>query len=142
MTSAARAYDKQVPRVQSASNGAIVFRFPSNRRYGGTATSAREAFRTFAYIKLQPADRGTQLQVTLRSHQLIAAFMTSWIALAALFDIPIAAVVLAGGAKSYNLVVPLLIPAFGVAFIALGRFVVRSERKELLDFVSMVISPR
>jgi hypothetical protein len=142
MTSPVRADGKQVLRFQVPGSGAIVLRFPSNRVRGGTATAARDVFRTFAYITLQPADQGTQVRVMLRSHDLTATFMTAWIGLAALFNIAILAIVLTGATQPYNLVFSLVLMVFGVAFIPLGRFLVRSERSALLDFVSMVISLR
>jgi hypothetical protein len=96
--------------------------------------------RTIAYVDLQPSDHGTRVHVTLRSHPFIAAFMTVWLALVAALGA--AASVLAGATHLWATVAPLLLLAFGFAFIALGRWLVRSERAALLEFISVVISPR
>ena len=143
MMSPASADGGQVLRFQVPGNE-IMLRFPSKRewwrRWYGAA--AREAFRTFAYIKLQPGDRATQVQVTLRSHYFVAVFVTAWIALVALFNAATVAIVVTGGAQPYGLVVPFFLVGLGISFIPLCRFLVRSERAALLDFVGMVMSVR
>jgi hypothetical protein len=94
--------------------------------------------RTIAYVDLQPNDRGTRVEVTLRSHPFIAAFMTFWLGLVAVF-VAVASLV---AAQLWATVVAFLLLAFGFAFIALGRWFVRSERTALLEFIGVVLSPR
>jgi hypothetical protein len=97
--------------------------------------------RTIAYVDLEPSDQGTRVHATLRSHPFIAAFMTVWIAMVAAFNIVILALVLGGATHPWNLVFPLLMLIFGFAFIGFGRWLVRSERAALLDYIGVVISP-
>jgi hypothetical protein len=98
--------------------------------------------RTIAYVDLEPSDQGTRVHATLRSHPFIAAFMTVWIAMVAAFNVGVLVLVLGGATQLWNLVVPLLMLIFGLGFIALGRWLVRSEGAALLQYIRVVISPR
>lgn len=142
MTSPAVPDSTHVLQFQMPGNE-IMLRFPSRwkwpRWYGD---AAREAFRTLAYIKLQPGEQGTEVRLTLRSHYFVAAFITGWIALVALFNAFTAAIIVTAGAQPYGLVLPFFLAGLGILFIPVGRFQVRSEPAALLDFVRMVISVR
>jgi hypothetical protein len=85
---------------------------------------------------------GAQVEVTLRSHYFVAAYITVWITGAALFNVAALAVVVNGVAQPVTLVVSLLILGMGISFIPQGRFLARSDRAALLDFASMVLSVR
>jgi hypothetical protein len=130
----------QVLRSQAPGSGTIALRFPYRIWGGGGRGAAREAFLTRAFVKLQPMNGGAQVEVTLRSHYFVAANMTVWIAVAALFNVAAAAVVVYGVAQPVTLVVSLLVLGMGISFIPQGRFFARSDRAALLDFVSMVLS--
>jgi hypothetical protein len=94
----------------------------------------RNSFRTMAVVRCLAGDSGTVISVTLRSHYLVAGFISFWLAGVLLFNI----VVFYNAAfTSFSPVdvVPLLFPAFGVGLIAFGRLLARADGPALLDFI-------
>jgi len=93
----------------------------------------RGALGTRAAVKLEPANEGTWVTVTLRSDYSQAAFITFWLGFVVLMNLGFVI-------GSHLSVVPLVLPLAGVGFIALARLFARPDRAALLDFIRMVLS--
>jgi len=95
----------------------------------------RNSFRTFALVRTGPGGRGTRIDVTLRSAYIVAGFMTFWLGLAALFNVPILIGAIGGGGKVGDLLFTIPFPLFGFALLAFGRWETRPDGPTLLDFI-------
>jgi hypothetical protein len=95
----------------------------------------RNSFRMFAFVYTSSGGRGTRLDITLRSAHIVAGFMTFWLGLAVLFNVPILAAVFSGGDQIGDLFVTLLFPLFGFVLLAFGRWETRPDGPALLEFI-------
>ena len=99
----------------------------------------RNSFQTVADVKLQQVGPGTQVQITLRSEYVVAAFITFWLAIAIVFNI----VVLAAGWGHFgDFVLTLFFPVFGFGLLGLGRLIAKGDRTALMEFVIQVTDGR
>ncbi len=95
----------------------------------------RNSFRTFAFVRTSPGGRGTRIDVTLRSAYVVAGFMTFWLSLAVLFNVPILIAAISGGGQVGDLLFTVPFPLFGFGLLAFGRWETRADGPALLDFI-------
>lgn len=94
----------------------------------------RNSFGTVAAVRCQQGGRGTVMRVTLRSRYFTSAFMTFWLGAVLIFNVFLLYSVASGPASPLDLF-PLLMLAFGIGFVVLGRLFARNEGAALLDFI-------
>jgi hypothetical protein len=95
----------------------------------------RNSFRTFAIVRTSPGGRGTRIDITLRSAYVVAGFMTFWLGLATLFNVPILIGAVGGGGQVGDLLFTVPFPLFGFGLLAFGRWETRPDGAALLDFI-------
>lgn len=105
----------------------------------------RNSFQTYLTAELRPDGTGTAITGTMGLHPFVWAFMALWFAvltlvggLAALMFVAsfVAAPTVRQGASGWGAV--LILPgmlAFGIALVAFGRYLARSEAGFLVDFM-------
>jgi hypothetical protein len=104
-------------------------------------TMLRNSFEMLADVRLRPGGRGTQVEITLRSHYFAAAFITLWLGFTVLFAVGGFGPLLTGTGGSQDwTVMPFLLffPIFGFGFIAFGRLLARRDGSTLLEFIARV----
>jgi hypothetical protein len=95
----------------------------------------RNSFRTRAYVNTSPGGRGTIIGITLRSSQVVAAFMTLWLGFAILFNALVLIGAISGGGHLEDLLFTVPFPLFGFGLLAFGRWETRPDGLALLDFI-------
>ena len=99
----------------------------------------RNSYFPLAVVHLRPGGRGTQVEVTLRSHYLLAAFMTFWLGFAIIMSLVVLVAIVGGHAPTADLWFILPFPLFGLGLLAVGRAFGERDGRALLEFISRVL---
>jgi len=99
----------------------------------------RNSFQTFMFGAVQADGRGARIVARTGMHPFAAVFMTLWLSVIALASaIGVTGLVLAEPGQTapwFVILVPVGMLAFGIALVGIGRWIARSERARLVEFL-------
>jgi hypothetical protein len=130
----------------SADSGAIMCRVRGNKFRLWQKRSYANSFKPFFHGSFEPGVTGTKITGSFRMHPFVIAFMAVWFGMLFL----IGGTIIVGGfhpapsgrhpAPLIGILAPLLMMLFGVGLVSLGKWLGRSEKDAIAEFLQQTFS--